>query len=142
MYKVTSKTRFDVLLGRVVGVYEKRRSDVFRSKINLLVAHKTKITMVSQIKYYNDTHNVYISSKNLLMLAPLIVAIIVTQNLLAWNQDGRRRVSHDLIFVLKILKKSSQNLKKERRFWITKIFEKLFFLCTFSYFCRKDKDIF
>ena len=46
----------------------------------------------------------------------VIVSIIVTQNLLHRNQDRRRRVWHDVIFVLKTSEKSSQNGKKERRF--------------------------
>ena len=61
----------------------------------------------------------------------VIVAIIVTQNLLSWNEDGRRRVWNDAILVFKSSKKSSQNVKKERRFSIRKIFEKRLFLRTF-----------
>ena len=68
-------------------------------------ADETTITMILQINNYNTTHNIYISSKTNWCSHWLIVAIIVTQNLLSWNQDGRQRVWHDVIFVFKTSKK-------------------------------------
>ena len=61
-------------------------------------AGKTTITMISQIIDYNDTNNIYISSKNLLCSHHVNVPIIVIQNLLSLNQDGRQRAWHDVIF--------------------------------------------
>ena len=49
-------------------------------------------------------------------LLHVIVAIIVTQNSPSRNQDGRRRVWHDVIFVFETSKNSSQNLKKSEGF--------------------------
>ena len=70
----------------------------------------------------------------------VIIAIIVTQNLLSWKQNGHQR-AYDVIFVFKTSKSSSQNMNKEQRFWIKKIFEKYLFLCTFFDFCQTGKDI-
>ena len=75
------------------------------------------------------------------MFTHVIVAIIVTQNLFSRNEDGHRRALYDVIFLKKSRKKSSQNVKKEQRFWILKIFEKCLFLCTFFEFCQTGKDI-
>ena len=46
-----------------------------------------------------------------------------------------------LFLFLKLRKKSSQNVKKEQRFWIMKDFEKCLFLCTFFDFCQTGTDI-
>ena len=46
-----------------------------------------------------------------------------------------------LLSFLKPRNKSIQNVKKEQRFWIMKIFEKCFFRCTFFDFCQTGKDI-
>ena len=46
-----------------------------------------------------------------------------------------------LFLFLKLRKKSSQNVKKEQRFWIREIFEKCLFLCAFFDFCQTGKDI-
>ena len=88
-------------------------------------ADKTTITIISLINDYNDMCNISVSSKNLLMFTRVIVAIIVTQNLLSRNQIGRQRVWHDVIFVFKTSENSNQNVKKKRRFWIREIFKKM-----------------
>ena len=46
-----------------------------------------------------------------------------------------------LSLFLKLRKKSSQNVKKVRRFCMRKFFEKHLFLCTFFDFCQTGKDI-
>ena len=71
----------------------------------------------------------------------VIVAIIVTQNLLGWNQAGHWKVWYDVVFVFKTSKKRSQNVKKEQRVWMRKLFEKCLFLCVFLDFCQTGKEI-
>ena len=61
----------------------------------------------------------------------IIVARIVTQNLLNWNQDGHRRVWYDVIFVCKASKKKYSKGNREQRFWTKKISEKYLFLSMF-----------
>ena len=46
-------------------------------------ADKTTITIISQINNHNDTHNIYIPSKNLLMFTQRNRCNILTQNLLS-----------------------------------------------------------
>ena len=50
MYKVTSKIMFDVLLGGEGG-YEKRRSDVFRSKID------SRVTLSKRFEKFRKSQN-------------------------------------------------------------------------------------
>ena len=102
---------------------------------------KRTITMILQINDYNNMHTIFILHlKTCWCSHRVIVAIIVTQNLLSWNQDGQRRVLH-VIFVFKTSKNISQNAKKEQKFWIRKILEKRLFLSTFFDFYQTDKDI-
>ena len=52
-----------------------------------------------------------------LCLHCVIVAIIVTQNLHSWNQDGHRGVWYDVIFVFKLQeKKVIKKWKKSKGF--------------------------
>ena len=46
-----------------------------------------------------------------------------------------------LFLFSKIRKRSSQNVKKEQRFWIRNIFGKCLFLCSCFDFCQTGKDI-
>ena len=81
-------------------------------------ADKTMIIMIPQINDYNDTHNIYISSKNLLMFTP-------RTRCNNRYKDGRRRVWHDIrIFFFKNFEKRAE------------VFDKVIFLKNISFFVR------
>ena len=73
-------------LSHSTTAYFRMEEIVVKVKLQLLrlvpTADKT-ITIILQINDYNEAHNIYISSKNLLMFTLRNRAIIVTQNLLS-----------------------------------------------------------
>ena len=80
-------------------IYNKK---FLKTKVRIITITTTRTILIFHLKTSWCSHCV-------------IVAIIVTQNLLSWIQDGRRKVWHDGIFDFKTSKKkSSETLEKTK----------------------------
>ena len=104
-------------------------------------ADKITIAMISQINDFTDTPSIYVSSKNLLMFTPRNFRSNHYTKFTYLKSRWTTKTLTRCYFFFKTSIKSSQNGKKERRFWIRKIFEKHLFLCTLFDFCQTGKDI-
>ena len=100
---------------------------------------KATITLISQISCYNNPFNVYILSKNLLMVTNVNFAIIVAQNLLRWKQDGYRRVWYEVIFVFTTSEKALKTWRKSSSFGYRKSLINVSFFVHFLAFVKQAR---
>ena len=89
------------------------------------------------MNYYNDTYNILF--KNICWCSKLV---LVTQNSLSSSKMDDKEIDMMLFWFLKLRKISSQNVKKERRIRIRKIFGKSLLFCTFFWLLSNRQGYF